>query len=80
MSGQCSASITSLSERIVSTPDTCGGEPRIAGTRVLVRVLATYRQHGSSDDELLRDFPFLRSEDLAAAWAFVAIHPGVMSE
>jgi uncharacterized protein (DUF433 family) len=66
--------------RIVSTPGICGGEPRVAGTRIPVRMLATYRTQGSSDADLLRDFPSLNAEDLAAAWVYVDQNPDVMVE
>jgi uncharacterized protein (DUF433 family) len=66
-------------KRIVTTPEVCGGEPRIAGTRMPVRILAAYREQGSTDAELLRDFPYLKPEDLAAAWIFVDNNPDVMT-
>jgi uncharacterized protein (DUF433 family) len=66
--------------RIVMIPAVCGGEPCIAGTRMPVRMLATYKDKGSTDDDLLRDFPYLSSEDLAAAWLFVESQPEVMAE
>ena len=59
---------------IVSTPDVCGGEPRIAGTRIPVWVLAQYRKLGATEADLLRMYPTLRSEDLANAWAYYRTH------
>jgi uncharacterized protein (DUF433 family) len=66
--------------RVIATPGVCGGEPCIAGTRMPIRILATYREQGSTDAELLRDFPYLKSEDLAAAWVFVDNNPDVLTE
>ncbi|HEY2413361.1 MAG TPA: DUF433 domain-containing protein [Pirellulaceae bacterium] len=62
-------------ERVVSTPGVCGGDWRIKGTRITLRVLAESRLLGSTDKDLLEDYPSLTKEDLAAAWAFSAEHP-----
>lgn len=59
---------------ITSTPDVCGGNPRIAGTRIAVWVLVQYRNLGATEADLLRMYPRLRSEDLANAWAYYRIH------
>jgi uncharacterized protein (DUF433 family) len=58
--------------RIVSTPGICGGRWRVNGTRITVEVLARSRELGSSDDELLEDYPSLTKADLEAAWSFTA--------
>ncbi len=54
---------------IVRTPDVCGGDARVAGTRIPVWVLVQYRQLGATEADLLHMYPTLRSEDLANAWA-----------
>jgi uncharacterized protein (DUF433 family) len=59
-------------ERIVATPGICGGDWRILGTRVTVRVLTQSRKLGIDDSELLDDYPFLTADDLKAVWKFVA--------
>ena len=59
---------------IVSTPDVCGGEPRIAGTRIPVWILVQYRKLGTTEADLLTMYPTLRSEDLANAWAYYRSH------
>ena len=59
-------------DRIVSTPGVCGGRPRIEGTRISLDILAEAREIGVSDAQLLEDYPFLSSEDLAAAWVFLS--------
>lgn len=59
---------------IVSTPDVCGGEPRIAGSRIPVWILVQYRKLGTTEAELLTMYPTLRSEDLANAWAYYRSH------
>lgn len=56
---------------IASSPDVCGGEPCIVRTRIPVWVLEQARRLGVSEADLLRNYPTLRAEDLANAWAFV---------
>lgn len=59
---------------IESTPGICGGDPRIAGTRIPVWALIQYKNLGMSEAELLRAYPTLRAEDLANAWAYYRAH------
>ena len=63
---------------VESTPDVCGGEPRLVRTRIPVWVLARARQLGISEAELLRSYPTLRAEDLANAWAYYRLHHDVI--
>lgn len=55
---------------IVSNPDICGGEPRIAGTRIPVWLLVQAKNLGMSDKDLLNSFPSLNLEDLENAWKY----------
>jgi uncharacterized protein (DUF433 family) len=59
---------------IKKTPGVCGGDACIANTRIPVWVLEQARQLGMSDADLLRNYPTLRAEDLANAWAYVRSH------
>jgi uncharacterized protein (DUF433 family) len=59
---------------IESRPDINGGEPCIVRTRIPVWVLIQARQLGASEADLLRDYPTLRAEDLANAWAYARAH------
>lgn len=59
---------------IESTPDVCGGEPRIVRTRIPVWVLAQSKQLGISEADLLRAYPTLTAEDLTNAWAYYRSH------
>src|SRR3954470_23956277 len=59
---------------IESRPDVNGGEPCIVRTRIPVWVLVQARQLGASESDLLRDYPALRAEDLANAWAYARAH------
>ncbi len=59
---------------IESSPDVCGGEPRVVRTRIPVWLLVQARRLGTSEAELLRAYPTLRAEDLANAWAYYRAH------
>jgi uncharacterized protein (DUF433 family) len=65
-----------LGSGIESTPDVCGGDPRIAGTRIPVWTLEQYRRLGMPEAQLLAAYPGLRATDLVNTWVYVAAHPG----
>lgn len=55
-------------------PRICGGSARVAGTRIPVWSLEAWRRLGAGDEEILRNFPTLGSEDLVNAWHYVERH------
>lgn len=57
--------------RIVTTPDTLFGKPRIAGTRIGVEFVLDLLASGWSEARVLEQFPQLVTEDLQAVFAFV---------
>ena len=59
---------------IDETPNICGGEARIARTRIPVWLLVRQKQLGIADTEILSDYPTLREEDLHNAWNFYRAH------
>lgn len=59
---------------IEKTWNVCGGDACVARTRVPVWVLELARRLGSSDRDLLADYPSLTTEDLKAAWVYVKAH------
>jgi uncharacterized protein (DUF433 family) len=62
-------------ERIVSTPGTCGGKPRIAGHRIKVADIAIwYERTGLSPDEIVSTWPTLTLSDVHAALAYYYDH------
>ena len=61
-----------LSSRIVSSPDICGGRPRVRGTRMRVSDIVEMLASGASRAEILADFPYIHDEDISAALAFAA--------
>jgi uncharacterized protein (DUF433 family) len=59
-------------ERIIRDKGICGGEPVFRGTRVTLRTVLASLAAGDSAEEILTDFPSLKSEDVQAAIAFAA--------
>ena len=59
---------------IESIPDVCGGEPCVVRTRIPGWVLVQARRLGTSEADLLRCYPTLRTEDLANVWAYSRSH------
>ncbi len=59
-----------LGSGIESTAGVCGGDRRIAGTRIHVWTLEHYRRLGLTEAQILGAFPALRATDLVNAWSF----------
>jgi uncharacterized protein (DUF433 family) len=58
----------SIRDHIMSTPDTCGGKPRIRGTRVRVKdVVLWHERLGMSPEEIVSEWPHLTLGDVYAA-------------
>ncbi|MCI0342548.1 MAG: DUF433 domain-containing protein [Planctomycetales bacterium] len=57
---------------MVRTPGVCGGEPRIAGTRIPVRVVEAYRRAGATLKHLGEAFPEVPRAGLRAALRYAA--------
>jgi uncharacterized protein (DUF433 family) len=57
---------------ITMEPDKCGGKPCIRGLRITVSDVLGYLAGGMTEDEILRDFPYLTREDIRACLAFAA--------
>lgn len=53
-------------QHIVSTPDVLSGKPRIDGTRIPVALILGYLAAGSTYDEIIKEFPDLKRDDIAA--------------
>lgn len=59
---------------IEKTPRVCGGDARIAKTRIPVWVLVEARRLGYSDADLLTSYPTITAIDLANAWGYAKAH------
>jgi uncharacterized protein (DUF433 family) len=60
------------SKIITMEPDKRGGKPCIRGMRITVSDVLEYLAGGMTEDEILRDFPYLTREDIRACLAFAA--------
>lgn len=60
------------SHGIVIDPDLLGGKPTIAGTRISVDLILEKLGDGESIDDILRDFPHLRREQVVDAINYAA--------
>jgi len=56
-----------MEERIEIDPRRCGGRPVIRGTRIPVAVILDQLAVGESWDTVLRNYPELSRDDIAAA-------------
>jgi uncharacterized protein (DUF433 family) len=61
-------------QHIVATPDTCGGKPRVAETRIRVQDIVVWTEQGQSPDEIVTDYPHLTLADIHAALAYYFDH------
>ena len=60
-----------LTQHIVMTPGTCGGKPRIAGTRIRVMDVVIYHERLAEPvSAILEAFPHITAADVHAALAF----------
>jgi uncharacterized protein (DUF433 family) len=59
---------------IIKTPGVMGGEACIRESRIPVWLMVSYRQMGSSEAELLENYPTLSAQDLVNAWHYAEQH------
>jgi uncharacterized protein (DUF433 family) len=60
---------------ITRTPDICGGEPIIEGTRTTVRTIAGYYNMGMNEEEMLNTLSHLTPVELHAALTYYLDNP-----
>ena len=62
-------------EHIVCTPGTCGGRPRVAGTRIRVQDIALWHEaDGLAPEEILLHYQGITLSDVYAALAYYHDH------
>jgi len=64
-------------DRIVRSPQICGGESVFRGTRVTLRTVLASLATGDSVEEILADFPDLKPAGVQAAIAFATARRAV---
>ncbi len=57
---------------ITIEPGKRSGKPCIRGMRITVQDVLEYLAGGMSEDEILKDFPYLERDDIRACLAFAA--------
>jgi len=63
---------TKLLRRIKVDPKICHGKLCIRGTRIMVSVILDNLAEGATPEEIVRDYPPLKIEDVRAAIAYAA--------
>ena len=58
--------------RITFNPKQCGGRPCIRGMRIRVKDVLELLAHGATEEEILRDYPYLEAEDIRACLQYAA--------
>lgn len=69
-----------LLKRITIRPDQCGGRPCVRGMRIRVIDVLELLAAGAPREEILADYPYLESDDIAACLLYAARrldHPNV---
>ena len=56
-----------IADRIVIDPDVMVGKPVIKGTRIPVYLIVDFIANGMKEEEVLKEYPQLRKEDIKAA-------------
>jgi uncharacterized protein (DUF433 family) len=64
--------MNTLLTRISVDPEVCGGKPCIRGTRIWVSLILDLLATGTSEPEVLEQYPSLKHEDVLAAIAYGA--------
>jgi uncharacterized protein (DUF433 family) len=64
-----------LNPRITVEPGKMSGKPCIRGLRITVYDVASYLASGMTEEEILRDFPYLEKDDFRAVYEFFASMP-----
>jgi uncharacterized protein (DUF433 family) len=59
-----------MNNRIEVNPNICHGKPVIRGTRIMVKNILGSLAGGESVQEILKNYPELRYDDVKAALAF----------
>ena len=61
-----------MTKRIVSTPQVCGGEPCIKGTRIPVHVILSHIAAGEEYSSILKQFPRIQKKDILACLEYAS--------
>lgn len=62
-----------LLDRITFNPNQCGGHPCIRGMRIRVKDVLEMLAAGATEQEILRDYPYLEAADIRASLEYAAL-------
>ena len=71
-SAEMETAVADLLDRITISPNQCGGRPCIRGMRIRVIDVLGLLAAGHSREEILRDYPYLEPDDIAACLTYAA--------
>ena len=66
------AEVPDWRKRVSVDPGVCHGKPCIKGTRIMVTIILDYLRAGECREEILRQYPTLKSADIEAALGYAA--------
>ena len=58
--------------RVTFNPNQCSGHPCIRGLRIRVKDVLDILASGGTEDEILRDYPYLEADDIRACFEYAA--------
>jgi len=61
-----------LLDRIETNPKLMFGKPVIKGTRLTVEIILEKLGYGTSEEEIIKEYPFLKNEDIKASLLYAA--------
>ncbi|MBI2489599.1 MAG: DUF433 domain-containing protein [Planctomycetes bacterium] len=61
-----------LLNRIETNPKIMFGKPVVKGTRLTVEIILEKLAYGETEDEVLKEYPFLKKDDIKAALLYAA--------
>lgn len=61
-----------LLNKIETNPNIMFGKPVIKGSRLTIEIILEKLASGETEDEILKEYPFLKKEDIKAALLFAA--------
>lgn len=74
-SSEAMGTIPVIREHIVVTPETCGGKPRIAGTRIQVKhIVVMHDRQGMPPEQIVSEYPHLTLAGIYSALAYYHDH------
>lgn len=66
-------SLDRLLRRIAVNPKVMVGKPVIRGTRIPVELIVKMLSQGIAEDEILKEYPRLKADDIKAALAYASV-------